>query len=118
ICDNMAIFTFTFGVPWWYSYTHVFCRFSVRIFAHPMLTTWRFKMLLITEIHKRTKSLFYFKNDICAISTISAGRTTICDIFFSSEGDHSVSTVAAFNVSFYVIDKNCFFLLSPLVSMS
>src|SRR5699024_4525694 len=82
-----------------------------------MLTTWRFKMLLITEIHKRTKSLIYFKNDICAISTISAGRTTISDIFFSSEGDHSVSTVAAFNVNFYVIDKHYFFLLSPLVSM-
>src|SRR5699024_653231 len=82
-----------------------------------MLTTRRFKMLLITEIHKRTKSLIYFKNDICAISTISAVRTTISDIFCSSEGNHSVSTVAASNVNLYVIDTHYFFLLSPLVSM-
>src|SRR6478735_7333807 len=79
-----------------------------------------FKVTLIGEIHRRTEIVFYFKDDICTVTTVTTCRTSFWYVLFATKGNHSISSVATFYIYLDLIYKHFFFtpfyILAPAIA--
>ncbi len=72
-------------------------------FTHSVFTRICFEMTIKTKIHQRAQSFIDHQYDITALTTITAGRSTIGYIFFSAERDHTVAAFTRFHIDRYLI---------------
>ena len=69
------------------------------------------KLLRIAEINERPQSFFYFKDDVSTVTTVTTCRTTVWNVFLTTESDHPFSAVSGFYKNIHLIDKHLFSLL-------
>src|SRR5699024_2256995 len=73
---------------------------------HAIFATFSLIVPVIAKIQQRIQPFIDFKNHITTVTTISASRTALRDMFFATIGNKTISTIATLYVSTDLIDNH------------
>ncbi|MNE88090.1 hypothetical protein D3C80_1853530 [compost metagenome] len=70
------------------------------------LSAFRLKMLLVAEIHQRTQAFIHLKDQVSAVTAVSASWTTLLYILLAAKRYDTIASIAALYKNFRFIDKH------------
>ncbi|MNI64541.1 hypothetical protein D3C73_1199920 [compost metagenome] len=77
-------------------------------FIATFYTALSFKVPLVPEIHKRTQTFIYSKNDVSTLPAVSSSRPSFWNVLLPAECNNTVSPVSSFYINLRFIYKHAF----------
>ena len=97
VSNNLTCFSVTYCRTRRDANDKVLSSSTMHTLGHPFFTVFGFELPVITEIHKGAQAFVNLENDWATLTTVTAPRTAIWHIFFTTEGNHPIATTTSFD---------------------
>ena len=88
------------------AYYHILGVCTVELASRAVAAGKRDKFALVAESKQSIAAGVNAENNVSAPSAVAAVRSAVRDVFFTSEGDGSVTAVSRLDVYFYSVNKH------------